>query len=192
MKNYMFFTLAVFLWRLDLSLIFLVDSSLAIFWVSLKFEERSEDTANFPLTLNNFFTLCARLYKNSEWANILTFDFYPKTFHQNCRHGAIFDLNGFIFDILTTIQSYVAPRDYIAFGWLESHVPFPCPTSYTIYILLKFRSVFIVYDFAIANTTVSKQSYLCVSVCWDIINIQGEQQCFKNYFSVFKSSLHSV
>ena len=33
---------------------FLVDSNLAVFWVSLKFEERSEDTASFPLTLNNF------------------------------------------------------------------------------------------------------------------------------------------
>ena len=36
---------------------------LAVFWVSLKFEERSEAIANFPLTLNNFFTSCARWHK---------------------------------------------------------------------------------------------------------------------------------
>ena len=51
----------LFLCRSNLRLIF--HSSLAVFWVSLKFEERSEDTANFPLTLNNFFTSCARLHK---------------------------------------------------------------------------------------------------------------------------------
>ena len=96
MKN-CFSTLAVFLCRSN----FLVDSSLAVFWVSLKFEERSEDMASFPLTLNKFFTSCARWHKHSNWANILTFDFYPKYFHKNPRHGAIFDLNIFIFEILT-------------------------------------------------------------------------------------------
>ena len=44
-------------------LICLIDSSLAVFWVSLKFEERFKDTANFSLTLNNFFTSCARWHK---------------------------------------------------------------------------------------------------------------------------------
>ena len=70
-----FSTRAVFLCRSNLR-IFLVDSSLAVFWVSLYFEERSEDTPNFPLTLNNFFTSCTRWHKYSNWANILAFDFY--------------------------------------------------------------------------------------------------------------------
>ena len=60
-----FSTLAVFLCRSNLRLIFLFDSSLTVFWVSLKFEEKSKDTAKFPLTLNNFFTSCARWHKNS-------------------------------------------------------------------------------------------------------------------------------
>ena len=55
---------------------FLVDSTFATDWVSLKFEERSEDKANFPErsedkanfpeTLNNIFPSCARWYKISE------------------------------------------------------------------------------------------------------------------------------
>ena len=55
---------------------FLVDSTFAADWVSLKFEERSEDKANFPErsedkanfpeTLNNIFPSCARWYKISE------------------------------------------------------------------------------------------------------------------------------
>ena len=64
-----FSMLAVFLCRSNLRLIFLVDSSLAVFWVSLKFEERSEDTANFPLTLNNFFTSCAEWHKRKKVSN---------------------------------------------------------------------------------------------------------------------------
>ena len=59
-----FSTLAWFLCRSNLRSMFLDDSSLAVFWVSFKFEERAEDTANFPLTLNNFFTSCARWHKN--------------------------------------------------------------------------------------------------------------------------------
>ena len=80
--------------RSNMRLIFPVDSSLAVFWVSLKFEERSEDTVSFPLTLNNIFTSCARWHKNSNWVNILSFHIYSK-------HGATFDLNRFICNILT-------------------------------------------------------------------------------------------
>ena len=68
----------------------------------------------------------------------------------------------------------------IAFDWLQSHAPFPCPTAKTIYILLKFHSVLCTYDFAITNAVVSKQPYLWVNVCCDIVNIQREQQLSKN------------
>ena len=68
----------------------------------------------------------------------------------------------------------------IAFDWLESHAPFPCPTAKTIYILLKFRSVLWTFGFAITNTVISKQPYLWVNYCCDIVNIQWEQQWSKN------------
>ena len=58
----------------------------------------------------------------------------------------------------------------IAFDWLESHAPFPCPTAKAIYILLKFYSVLCTFDFAITNTVISKQPYLRVNICCDIVN----------------------
>ena len=117
-----FSTLAVFLCRSNLGVIFLIDSSLAVFW-----EERSENKANFPLKLNNFFTSCARWHKNSNWANILTFDFYPKHFHESSRNGTIFDLNRFTFYILTAKNSptlhavllyYLCAIDLVHSWWL--------------------------------------------------------------------------
>ena len=44
-----------------------------------------------------------------------------------------------------------------------------------IYILLKFHSVLCTFDFAITNTVISKQHYLWVNVCCDIVNIQWEK-----------------
>ena len=68
----------------------------------------------------------------------------------------------------------------IAFDWLESHALFPCPTAKTMYIIMKFHSVLCTFDFAISNTVVSKQSYLWVNICCDIVNIQWEQQWSKD------------
>ena len=41
---------------------------------------------------------------------------------------------------------------------------------------LKFHSVLCTFDFAIANAVVSKEPCLWVDVCWDINNVQREQQ----------------
>ena len=64
MNNYLFFDASCVFMQVKFEVdFFLVDSSLAVFWESLKSEVRSEDTANFPLTLNNVFTSCARWHK---------------------------------------------------------------------------------------------------------------------------------
>ena len=55
-KTFFFSTLVAFLYRSNLRLIFLVHLSLAVFWVSLKVVERSEDTVNSPLTLIKLFS----------------------------------------------------------------------------------------------------------------------------------------
>ena len=68
----------------------------------------------------------------------------------------------------------------IVFMPCESHAPFPCPTAKTIYILLKFHSVLCTFDFAITNTVISKQPYLWVNICCDIVNIQWEQHLSKD------------
>ena len=51
---------------------FLIILSFPLYWASLQFEDRSEDTPNFPETLHCFSTSCAKRYKISEPANILT------------------------------------------------------------------------------------------------------------------------
>ena len=154
--------------RSNSRLIFLVDSSLALFWVSLEFQERSEDTANFPLTLNNFFTSCAKWHKNSNWANILTFDFYPKYFHKNCRYSAIFDLSRFIFDILT------AKTDLCCTPWMEVHVTISSYACLTLYIktndscLLEYVKIFNYFTYLLETICPVRE---IVKLIWHILII---------------------
>ena len=68
------------------------------FLVSLKFEERSEETAKFPSVQTNFFTSCARWHNNSESKNTC-FRFYPKNFPSNLpkrRHYFFFTSVGLV------------------------------------------------------------------------------------------------
>ena len=81
---------------------FLVDSALSAERVSLEFEDRLEDKANFPETLNNFFTSCIGNIKFKSQQTYL-FSFF---FTSNCRVQlpTIFDRNRFNFDLLTRKQ----------------------------------------------------------------------------------------
>ena len=45
----------------------------------------------------------------------------------------------------------------MAFDWLESDVPAPCLKTLTVYIL-KFHSVYTIFDFMVANTVVIKKN----------------------------------
>ena len=65
---------------------------------------------------------------------------------------------------------------HIAFDRLKSHTPFPCPGTQSINIHLKFHCVY----FTIANTVISKKSYFRLSIWWDVIYVQREQQGTKN------------
>lgn len=69
--NIMIFTVKRDFMQVKISCDFLVDSSVSFHWVSLQFENRFEDTANFPETLHSFSTSCARRYKIFEPANVV-------------------------------------------------------------------------------------------------------------------------
>ena len=57
----------------------------------------------------------------------------------------------------------------IAFDWLESHAPFPCPTAKTIYILLKFHSVLCIFDFVIIQSSANSLNSESMSVAISLI-----------------------
>ena len=65
---------------------------------------------------------------------------------------------------------------HIAFDRLKSHIPFPCRTTHSINIPLKFHCVFFILNFTIANTVISKKSYYRLNIWWDVIYVQREQQ----------------
>ena len=68
----------------------------------------------------------------------------------------------------------------IAFDRLKYHTPFPCPTTQSINILLKFHCVFFILNFTIANTIISKTSNFRLNIWWDVTYVQREQQGTKN------------
>ena len=94
----------------------------------------------------------------------------------------------------------------IAFDRLKSHTLFPCPASQLIYIFLKFQCVLCILYFSVANAIIRKESYFRINVCWDIINVQRNQQGTKDsalwdtrqnwgqirFRSVYNNSLLSV
>ena len=63
---------------------------------------------------------------------------------------------------------------------LKSRTPFPCPSTQSINIPLKFHCVFFILNFAIANAVISEKSYFRLSIWFDIINVKREQQGTKN------------
>ena len=65
---------------------------------------------------------------------------------------------------------------HTAFDRLKSHIPFPCRTTHSINIPLKFHCVFFILNFTIANTVISKKSYYRLNIWWDVIYVQREQQ----------------
>ena len=69
---------------------------------------------------------------------------------------------------------------HIAFDRLKSHTPLPWPGTQSINIPLKFHCVFFILNFMIANTIISKKSYFRLSIWWDVIYAQREQQGTKN------------
>ena len=93
----------------------------------------------------------------------------------------------------------------IAFDRLKSHTPLPCPGTQSINIPLKFHCVFFILNFTIANTVISKKSYFRLSIWWDVIYVQREQQWTKNgalgdtrqnqspvrFYSIYNNSLLS-
>ena len=76
---------------------------------------------------------------------------------------------------LSFICSLPSYLHYIAFAWLKSHTPFPCPISWSIYILLKFHWVLYTSDFTIGNTVICEKSYFWVNVCGNIIYVCTER-----------------
>ena len=94
---------------------------------------------------------------------------------------------------------------HIAFGRLKSHTPLPCPGTQSINVPLKFYYVFFILNFTIANTVISKRSYLRPNIWWDVIYVQREQQGTKNgalgdtrqnrspvrFYSIYNNSLFS-
>ena len=69
---------------------------------------------------------------------------------------------------------------HVAFDRLESHTPLPCPATQLINIPLKFHFVFFILNFTMANTIISKKFYFRLSIRWDVIYVQREQQGTKN------------
>ena len=94
---------------------------------------------------------------------------------------------------------------HIAFDRLKSRTPLSCPGTQSINIPLKFHCVFFILNFTIANTVISKKSYFRLSIWWDVIYVQREQQGTKNsalgdtrqnqspvrFYSIYNNSLLS-